>query len=223
MWLFYLHRVVVYGTISGLGQLCIMFSSHALTSHTIKLADLIPAFSKRFWRVGYLLEGVDLVTPEYRKMLWDPFRGDSQTFQGGCLVSPRLPGLKKAGTQDVQNMMAKSPWISLTFKSAGKAAEFIKFTCKIFYCIGTRFSGEVKKGPSRESSRAAAYPFQRKLQPLFSYDFKNFTTRTTTKVVSTPFHHMVINMFLEEITSKHEVSILQMQNRRHNKWITEQL
>ena len=36
------------------------------------------------------------MTPEYRKMLWGPLRGDHQTFQGGGFVSLRLPGFEKA-------------------------------------------------------------------------------------------------------------------------------
>ena len=41
------------------------------------------------------------MTCECRKMLWDPFRGDSQTFQGGGLVSLRPPGFEKAETVPV--------------------------------------------------------------------------------------------------------------------------
>ena len=40
------------------------------------------------------------MTPEYRKMLWDPLRGDGQTFQGGGSVSRRLPGFEKADFMD---------------------------------------------------------------------------------------------------------------------------
>ena len=40
--------------------------------------------------------GVGWVTLKYRKMLWGPLRGDGQTFQGGGLVSLRLPGFEKA-------------------------------------------------------------------------------------------------------------------------------
>ena len=53
-------------------------------------------FSKGFWRVGYLLGWVGWVTPEYRKMLWGPLRGDGRRFQGGSLVSCRPPGFEKA-------------------------------------------------------------------------------------------------------------------------------
>ena len=54
------------------------------------------AFSKRFWRVGYLLGGVGWVTPGCRKVLWGPLRGDGQTFQGDGSVSLQLPGFWKA-------------------------------------------------------------------------------------------------------------------------------
>ena len=47
----------------------------------------VTAFSRRFWRAGYLLWGVGWVTPECRKTLWGPLGGDGQTFQGGSLVS----------------------------------------------------------------------------------------------------------------------------------------
>ena len=43
-----------------------------------------------------MLRGVGWVTPEYRKMLWGPLRGDGQTFQGGVLVSLWPPGFEKA-------------------------------------------------------------------------------------------------------------------------------
>ena len=56
----------------------------------------LSAFSKRFWRVGYLLEGVGWVTPEYRKMLWGPLRGRGRRFQGGSLASLQPPGFEKA-------------------------------------------------------------------------------------------------------------------------------
>ena len=55
-----------------------------------------PAFSKRFWRVGYLFRRVGWVTLDFRKMLWGPLRGDGQTFQGGGLESLRPPGFEKA-------------------------------------------------------------------------------------------------------------------------------
>ena len=47
------------------------------------------------------------MTPEYRKMLWGPLRGDGQTFQGVGLVSLQPPGFEKADLRHIWSTFPK--------------------------------------------------------------------------------------------------------------------
>ena len=89
------------------------------------------------------------MTPEYRKMLWGPSRGDGQRFQGGGSVCFRPPGFVMAAfARDFvmyagkprfwtacERLGRSAPVIFMDHKSGGTEVHYEQYTAEGVMCM----------------------------------------------------------------------------------------